>query len=163
MSTKKVYSSELPVVTFLKFKYNYPYNITSKTITEDDKTTTQYCYNIFSSDVNLSETEFKNKLIEIINTLTNQYIVQYYDEGTQLTIHAYYNAAVASGNQDVIDACDAVFNWIDDVLTYASDIKNQINNKLKYSTIGLVDFDYETNVPLDSALPTRKQIKELFV
>lgn len=84
-----------------------------------------------------------------------------YDQGEQVTISAYGARALSLGRQDIVDECIVVQDWINGVLGYYDERKNQIFAATTETGLTGVTWDFPGDKPCTNRKDWR-DIKAMF-
>ncbi len=90
------------------------------------------------------------------------HIYTHYDQGTQATLQAFYAKAQRQSLTDIADECEAIFDWIENVLDYYDARKQAVIDAADEDSAISVNWDFEANVPPPSSLKGWRDIKAMF-
>jgi hypothetical protein len=92
----------------------------------------------------------------------HQYIYARYDPGTQQTIQAYAQKADHLGRSDIVDECERIFDWVDDVLAYYDQRKAAVFGAGNEAELVSVSWDFPGSVPIPGGMVGWRDIRAMF-
>ncbi len=142
-----------------------PYNVHNATLQDEDGTEeTFYEY----AEITLDRrdlpplTAVKNAIAQQLRADLQAHIYTHYDQGTQATIQAFHAKAQRQSLTDITAECEAIFDWIQQVLGYYDDRKQAVVNAADEDAAVFVNWNFEVNVPKPSTLKGWRGVKAMF-
>ncbi len=142
-----------------------PYNV--HTITQQDEDGTEETFYEYQ-ETTLDRRDLpplnavKTAIAQQLRADLQAHIYTHYDQGTQATIQAFHAKAQRQSLTDIADECEAIFDWIQQVLDYYDTKKQAILSASTTDDVLNINWNFETDVPKPSTLKGWREIKAMF-
>ena len=158
-------SKNVPEIRQLQGKIQIPYNVKPKTRTDEEGAEETY-YEFDRLIIDQVQTpnldQIKRYVSQALRGDLSKHIYTEYDQGNQATIQALAQKAERQSLTNVVDECEAIFDWVEATLDYYHMVRDDIVSAVDEGSVVQVIWDFVTNVPKPSTLKTRREIQGMF-